>query len=694
MKTWSRADDALLPRVRYARQNGVPLLERDPRSGEVEAGRPPRTLGGGQLVGLAGLQAAVGAGRGRPAGGGRTALPRLRVLLERDAIGDGPGLRRLPLPVRHAPRHERPRAHLPRALPREGGQARRRAPRSGHERPRQDVRQRRPSPAFSRFADNRDFFYLMKKREPRRASRGPVREGAPPAAVSRGPRSPALRGLVAALAVALLSSAARRNGPRRAERGALPPARRGPRVLPEPGGRGAAHLRTLAVRRPGQSRDLPAPPQPRGLPCCALPRSPSRTRTALFEKICGGTYMAPLYDPREGGPGAGPRLHRPVRVPRHPLRVPGRLDPRERGRPGLRGARQAALRRARVGRGLRGRAPAARLSIRPRAGTSTRHRRSAGCAPPTTGRSSRTRSWSYGPAYRTGSLRDLEPQDPGLPGRRLGLVRLEHLPRRLLSRVPQPARRLRPERQRRGAHEPAARREPDGEPRQPDARRHRDEGKLVRLRRLPGARGLVPVARPLLARDPGPGPEEPRELPPRIPLLQEPPSRGARAGRPGDGTATGCAGPRRSRRALRSDSLVAQQPDPRRIFQDVEHGARLAVHEDRVAHQADAVAVVGVPRAVNGAQRLDRRPVRVEPAVDRDPSRVIDARRGVITTSFLVPGDERARRQAAALLLDGPVVRPEVGDRGHRRPGGHRPRFELRLRPGDGCCSRSCGSAA
>ena len=38
MKTWSRADDALLERVRSARQNGVPLLEVDPRTGEVVAG--------------------------------------------------------------------------------------------------------------------------------------------------------------------------------------------------------------------------------------------------------------------------------------------------------------------------------------------------------------------------------------------------------------------------------------------------------------------------------------------------------------------------------------------------------------------------------------------------------------------------------------------------------------------------------
>ena len=68
--------------------------------------------------------------------------------------------------------------------------------------------------------------------------------------------------------------------------------------------------------------------------------------------------------------------------------------------------------------------------------------------------------------------------------------------------VPQSARRLRPQRQRRGAHEPAARRRSDVEPRQHAARLHGDEGQLVHLRHLPRARGLVPLARAVLARQP------------------------------------------------------------------------------------------------------------------------------------------------------------------------------------------------
>ena len=33
MKTWTEADDILLPRIRFARQNGVPLVHRDPVTG-------------------------------------------------------------------------------------------------------------------------------------------------------------------------------------------------------------------------------------------------------------------------------------------------------------------------------------------------------------------------------------------------------------------------------------------------------------------------------------------------------------------------------------------------------------------------------------------------------------------------------------------------------------------------------------
>ena len=58
-------------------------------------------------------------------------------------------------------------------------------------------------------------------------------------------------------------------------------------------------------------------------------------------------------------------------------------------------------------------------------------------------------------------------------------------------------------------HEPAAQRGEDVGPRQPGIRLHRDEGELVRLRRVPRARGLVPVARTVLAWDAGDGRAQP-----------------------------------------------------------------------------------------------------------------------------------------------------------------------------------------
>ena len=51
MKTWTRADDALLERIRSARQNGVPLLERDSLTGVVEPGALVGSWGDGNWGG-------------------------------------------------------------------------------------------------------------------------------------------------------------------------------------------------------------------------------------------------------------------------------------------------------------------------------------------------------------------------------------------------------------------------------------------------------------------------------------------------------------------------------------------------------------------------------------------------------------------------------------------------------------------
>ncbi|MGF6861457.1 hypothetical protein ABIE69_002029 [Rhodobacteraceae bacterium MBR-64] len=53
MKTWTSADDALLPRIRFARQNGVPLIVPDPDSGAGVPGPFVRQWGPGNWSGSA-----------------------------------------------------------------------------------------------------------------------------------------------------------------------------------------------------------------------------------------------------------------------------------------------------------------------------------------------------------------------------------------------------------------------------------------------------------------------------------------------------------------------------------------------------------------------------------------------------------------------------------------------------------------
>jgi len=53
MRSWTEADNALLPRIRYARQNGVPLIEPDPDTGEGVPGANVRSWLGGNWSGSA-----------------------------------------------------------------------------------------------------------------------------------------------------------------------------------------------------------------------------------------------------------------------------------------------------------------------------------------------------------------------------------------------------------------------------------------------------------------------------------------------------------------------------------------------------------------------------------------------------------------------------------------------------------------
>jgi len=54
LKTWTDEDNASLPHIRYARQNGVPILERDPSTGLGAPGSEVRSWGGGNWSGSAG----------------------------------------------------------------------------------------------------------------------------------------------------------------------------------------------------------------------------------------------------------------------------------------------------------------------------------------------------------------------------------------------------------------------------------------------------------------------------------------------------------------------------------------------------------------------------------------------------------------------------------------------------------------
>ncbi|MGI9511160.1 MAG: hypothetical protein ACR2QJ_17620 [Geminicoccaceae bacterium] len=53
MKTWSEADDVLLPRIQFARQNGVPLVDIDPRTGQSRPGDLVKYWGRGNWSGTA-----------------------------------------------------------------------------------------------------------------------------------------------------------------------------------------------------------------------------------------------------------------------------------------------------------------------------------------------------------------------------------------------------------------------------------------------------------------------------------------------------------------------------------------------------------------------------------------------------------------------------------------------------------------
>ncbi len=116
MKTWTGADNNLLPRIEHARQNGVPLIEFD----QTRQGAP------GPLVNQWGAGNWSGSEEGKlrtmRAGMAMQRNPRkavldLRRVFRRDALRHGSHFSGVPVRLRHASRHERPGTHLSGGLP-------------------------------------------------------------------------------------------------------------------------------------------------------------------------------------------------------------------------------------------------------------------------------------------------------------------------------------------------------------------------------------------------------------------------------------------------------------------------------------------------------------------------------------------------------------------------------------------------
>ena len=230
-----------------------------------------------------------------------------------------------------------------------------------------------------------------------------------------------------------------------------------------------------------------------------------------FEKICGAKYMAPLYDPATQKPEDAKACIDQFEFPDIPCAYPvvwvkareaaeicsamgKRLCDAHEWEGACAGSLQPPDYRWDLAKGLSPNAAIERMR--------SAHNRA----------DNADQELELWPGVSERHLRHFQPEDARLQWRKLDRVRLQHVSRWRFSRLPQPAAGLRSERQRSRTHESAAESGADVEPGQPGVRLHGDEGELVYLRHLPGARGLVPLARALLARQPRDGRAQPREL--------------------------------------------------------------------------------------------------------------------------------------------------------------------------------------
>ncbi len=112
MKTWAEADNKLLPRIKHARQNGVPLVEFDEASQSSVPGRWVANWGAGNWSGSEDVKLrTLRAGAALQKNHGKRFLI---YALFSDATPSAMArvFRGLPMPLRHAPGHERPRTYL------------------------------------------------------------------------------------------------------------------------------------------------------------------------------------------------------------------------------------------------------------------------------------------------------------------------------------------------------------------------------------------------------------------------------------------------------------------------------------------------------------------------------------------------------------------------------------------------------
>ena len=112
MKTWDAQDDGILPKIKHARQNGVPVVEFDEKLQATVPGRLVNKWGPGNWSGSEETEIAHHTGGCSAASKWQKALPHLCGILRCDALGDGSRISGLPLPLCHAPGHERTRAYL------------------------------------------------------------------------------------------------------------------------------------------------------------------------------------------------------------------------------------------------------------------------------------------------------------------------------------------------------------------------------------------------------------------------------------------------------------------------------------------------------------------------------------------------------------------------------------------------------